>query len=458
MKKLFSILLIHVKKLSTSECYESVCWPKPSYGPMEVQRSEMLNGTKIVAAKTSGALMTACTIMFQAGSRYESSNFLGASHFLRAASSGSGCGFTAFSKLRVLQQHGAYLTCSSDRQSISYTLQCPLLYFSDLKYYLLDTAVRCCYHDWEISDRKSLVRGDLARIDPEQRVLDLIQKAFWAGPLANSVFCEDERIDQMSGDILNDYVKCNFKSSNCCVASVGVPFEETMKLAEMIDTQREKPKLKDHPPSRPRGGFEYYDLGSGSDTWIAVAIPSCGTDDLNNLFKHAIVMAACGVDNMQQGQHELDRIPQPPLGLMTGDDIYTNFRAFNISYAETGIFGIVAKTKSANANRNAFAVSEFLANVGDLNFTQIQDGKKRLKLSLALHEEDCVKVSEDLALQIANNSQIDSVQDSFTMIDMISLEEIKATATSLSSNCNQMAVAIVGDIGVVPTDQEIFKR
>lgn len=43
---------------------------------------------------------------------------------------------------------------------------------------------------------------------------------------------------------------------------------------------------------------------------------------------------------MQQGQHELDRIPQPPLGFMSGDDIFTNFRAFNISYADTGIFGI----------------------------------------------------------------------------------------------------------------------
>nr|XP_026489536.1 cytochrome b-c1 complex subunit 2, mitochondrial-like [Vanessa tameamea] len=458
MKKLLSIFLIHIKKLSTSKHDRSVCWPKCSYGPMEVQRSEMLNGIKIVAANTSGAIMAACTIMFQAGSRYESSNFLGASHFLRAASSGSGCGFTAFSKLRVLQQHGAYLTCSSDRQSISYTLQCPLLYFSKLKYYLLDTAVRCCYHDWEISDRKSLVRGDLARIDPEQRVLDLIQKALWAGPLANSVFCEDERIDQMSGDILNYYVMCNFKSSNCCVASVGVPFEETMKLAEQINTRREKPKLKDCPSSKPRAGFEYYDLSSGSDTWIAVAVPSCGTDDLNNLFKHAIVAAACGVDNMQQGQHELDRVPQPPLGLMTGADIFTNFRAFNISYADTGIFGIVAKTKSVTANRNALAVSEFLANVGDINFTQIQDGKKRLQLSLALHEEDCVKVSEGLALQLANNVQIDSVHNCFSMIDMISLDEIKATATSLSMNCKQMAVAIVGDLGVVPTDEEILKR
>ncbi|XP_045450205.1 probable mitochondrial-processing peptidase subunit alpha-1, mitochondrial [Melitaea cinxia] len=458
MKTIIPILFNNVNKLSTCNLNGAICWPKPSYGPMETHRSELMNGIKIVAAKTSGALMVACTIMFQAGSRYESPDFLGATHFLRAASTGSGCCYTAFSKLRVLQQRGAYLTCSSDRQSISYTLRSPLPYFGDLKYYLLDTAARCCYHDWEISDRKSLVRGDLARMNPEERVIDLIQKAFWAGPLANSIYCEDERIDDMSGELLNKYVNTYFKSTNCCVASVGIPFEETMMLADKIDTRRERPVLKPHPKSRPRAGFEYYDLGSGSDTWIAVAVPGCGTDDITNLYKHAIIASACGTGNMQQGQHELDRIPQPPLGFMSGDDIFTNFRAFNISYADTGIFGIIAKTRSETATRSAYAVAEFLSNVGDLDFKQIQDGKKRLQLDLAIHEEDCVKVVEGFALQLANDVRIDSLQESLNMIDTISPDEVKATAMCLARSSNEMAVAVVGDLSVVPNDHEILKK
>lgn len=41
--------------------------------------------------------------------------------------------------------------------------------------------------------------------------------------------------------------------------------------------------------------------------------------------------------------------------------------------------GIIAKTRSETANRTAYAVAEFLSNVGDLDFKQIQDGKKRLR-------------------------------------------------------------------------------
>ncbi|KAH9640201.1 hypothetical protein HF086_008437 [Spodoptera exigua] len=40
-------------------------WPKPDYGPMEVQRSILLNGMRVAAAKPLGAQIGACTVMYQ---------------------------------------------------------------------------------------------------------------------------------------------------------------------------------------------------------------------------------------------------------------------------------------------------------------------------------------------------------------------------------------------------------
>ncbi|XP_072938117.1 cytochrome b-c1 complex subunit 2, mitochondrial-like [Epargyreus clarus] len=405
----------------------------PGYGPMEVQRSELLNGVRIAAAKHLGSQISACTIMFQAGSRYECGDYIGASHFVRATTSAAAQGHTAYSKFRVLQQYGAYLTCSSDRQSIAFTMRCPLPVFCDLKHYLLDTAARCCYNEWDIDDRKPLVREDLYRITPEQRVMDLIQSALWTGPLSNSIYCAEERIDEMSENRLSCFAQVNFKSNCCSIASVGVPFDEIMKIAEKIDPKREKPTERMIAPSCPRNGFEYFDMGKDSDTWIAVAVPGCGTKDLANLLKHAIIAAACGTGNVQMGQHDLDRTLQPPLGLMAGADFFTEYKAFNISYAETGLFGIVAKTRAATARKAALAVTEFLANVGDLNFKQLEVGKKRLKLSLLLNDDDCTQVSQGLALQLASNVQMDSANNSCCMIDMICPDEITLTAKSISA-------------------------
>lgn len=43
----------------------TTCWPKPDYGPMEVMRSDLMNGIKVASAKPLGAQIGACTIMYQ---------------------------------------------------------------------------------------------------------------------------------------------------------------------------------------------------------------------------------------------------------------------------------------------------------------------------------------------------------------------------------------------------------
>lgn len=71
--------------------------------------------------------------------------------------------------------------------------------------------------------------------------MDLIHKAAFRGPLSNSVFCPEERIDDMSSDSLLSFVQSNFITVRCTVGSVGVPFEETLKMAERIELRRVSP-------------------------------------------------------------------------------------------------------------------------------------------------------------------------------------------------------------------------
>ncbi|RVE40855.1 hypothetical protein evm_014495 [Chilo suppressalis] len=211
-------------------------------------------------------------------------------------------------------------------------------------------------------------------------VMDLIQKASFNGPLANSVFCPKERIDGMSKESMLTFVNSNFKPVRCTVSSTGVRFEDALKMAEMIDLNRVRQADPCTARSNPKSGYEYHDLGPGRDTWIALAIPCCGSCDLACLLKHAIIAEACGTGAVATGQHREDRAPHGPLGTMAGGDVYTEYRAFNVSYFDIGIFGILAKTRACTAKQVARNAAEFLSNVGDLNFQQIATGKKRLRL------------------------------------------------------------------------------
>ncbi|KAH9640202.1 hypothetical protein HF086_008438 [Spodoptera exigua] len=302
--------------------------------------------------------------------------------------------------MRYVSQHGSSITCTSDRQSIAYTLRCPVSAFAEMKCFLLDTVIRCWFKEWEMEDLKPMIRDDLHRIHPEKRVIDLAQKACWGGPLNNSIYCESSRIDSMTGEILSNYTEWNFKTDHC---------------------------------SRYIFHFIF----------------------IRCLLQHAIIAHACGTGNMQDGTHVLDRTPEHPLGLMSGDDVHTTYRAFNLSYYETGIFGILARTRAHTAWDVAKAAAEFLSNVGDLSCDQIEIGKKRLKVSLAIHDDDCVRMAEGLALQVASGYQIDSAKNSMTMIDEISKYEIANTARCLSCKYQDMAIAVVGDIGRVPHNREL---
>ncbi|XP_047506217.1 probable mitochondrial-processing peptidase subunit alpha-2, chloroplastic/mitochondrial [Pieris napi] len=445
-----------VRQFSRTPSVWNLCWPSSHFRPQCVQRTELLNGIKVAAAKTSGTAVAACTIMFQAGSRFEINDDFGATHFIRAISPASGCAYTDFSKARVLQQFGAHLTCTATRQYIAFTLTCPLPSFKETKYYLLDTAARSMYNEWDIKDCMSHIRDDLYRITTEERVMDLVQRACWAGSLANSIYCEEERVESMTRLRLCGFVYENFKSSSCSVASVGVPFEETLKVADKIEMTRYKPPERKELPSNPRAGFEYYELGPGSDTCIAAVIPGCGASDLTCLLKHAIIAAACGTGSVQSGQHDIDCTPQGPLGHMAGADIHTKFRAFNIAYYDTGVFGILCNTRAQTAKTCTCALVEFLCNVGDLDFRQLEIGKKRLKMELARHDEDAAASAEGLALQLACGVRLDGVGDALALIDNITVDDLSCVAKAISSRRNDLAIAVVGDCGAVPHDQELF--
>lgn len=80
------------------------------------------------------------------------------------------------------------------------------------------------------------VHEDLYRISPEQRVMDLVQKACFTGGLSNSVFCEENRIYDMTTHTIDAFVNKYFLTSTCTIGSYGVPFEEVLKVASLVDS------------------------------------------------------------------------------------------------------------------------------------------------------------------------------------------------------------------------------
>ncbi|XP_049871943.1 cytochrome b-c1 complex subunit 2, mitochondrial-like [Pectinophora gossypiella] len=440
---------------------QAECWPKPEYGPMEVHRSNFLNGMKLAAASPLGAPICACTIMFQVGSRHEIDDELGVTHFLRAGSIMSGAAYSRYIKTRVLHQCGGFLSCSSDRQTVSYTLRCPMPVFPELKCYLLDCGVRCLFPHYELDDIKRMVREDLDRRTSESHVMDLIQKACFAGPLSNSVYCAEGRIDSMTSETIQNFVETLFRTNICSVGSFGVPFEEALKVASHIDCGRtERPPYMCMSVSCPRGGYEFFDKGRGEMTYVALGVPGAGTCDTDCFLKHAILAATLGQpgSSPQPWLHIADQTPAPPMTTLAEGDPFVNIKAFNISYMDTGVWGFLIQSDAKKIRCLTLKVNEFFANLCQkISIRDIDIGKKRLKLGAMAYTDTCERMAENLALQNATCCPCDGPRHLARMIDAIPPEEIIQTAGVLSTkHCSgQLAVAVVGDVAAAPDDSEM---
>ncbi|KAJ2949754.1 hypothetical protein O0L34_g15687 [Tuta absoluta] len=433
-----------------------VCYPKckPKFGPQPVHCAEFLSGLLVQAYNPLGGSIGACTVMFHAGSRNEYDDTIGVTHFIRAGSGCSGCSQTGFMRTRYLQQNGVYITCNTNRQTVAFTLRCPEPTFASVKYFLTDLAANCQYPDQELDEVRKIVRNDLGQRHPQQLVMDLVQKACFKGPLSNSIYCEEERIDQIDSEIINKFIQCHFKSAVCSVGSANLHYSEVMKVASNVNANREPPTSM---MSCPRGGFEFEDTGPGDDTYMAFAVPGAGSCSDRDVLIYSILAASCGFGNIHRGTHFLNRVQMNPIGCQVAGDVQTSFRAFNISYMDTGCFGILVRTTSKMARCSAFKAIEFLTNLDKLSTGQVVIGKKRLKVAAAFHNDNCVLASEGMALQAANGFMCDNATQMGCIIDQIPATEVLNAAKRIVERycAGEMAYAVVGDVSAAPHDGEL---
>lgn len=101
-----------------------------------------------------------------AGSRYETYDSLGASHMLRISGGLSAGDFSSFAYTRNLQQMGVGLTVSSDRESVTYTVEstannqeCGLLFLKEV--------IHPVFKPWEIDDMVPRIKTQVANVLPQ---------------------------------------------------------------------------------------------------------------------------------------------------------------------------------------------------------------------------------------------------------------------------------------------------
>lgn len=104
---------------------------------------------------------------YRAGSRNETPDNLGVAHVLRVAAGLGTRNSSQFAIIRNIQQVGANLTATSDREVISYTLEGTRKAVEQTLPFLSDVVTQQIFKPWEVSDQVPRLRLELAQRPPQ---------------------------------------------------------------------------------------------------------------------------------------------------------------------------------------------------------------------------------------------------------------------------------------------------
>lgn len=100
--------------------------------------------------------------IYRAGSRNETADNLGVTHLLRNCAGLSTKNVSQFLITRNIQQVGASLTATSDRETISYTLEGTKSAVDKVLPFLTEVATQQVFKPWEVSDTIPRLHLDIA--------------------------------------------------------------------------------------------------------------------------------------------------------------------------------------------------------------------------------------------------------------------------------------------------------
>lgn len=401
--------------------------------PREPVKTTTLSNGIVVASIETNAPLSRVGIAFKAGTRNEPAGKEGIIHLLRMTSSLSTKQSTQFSLTRVINQAGASLTCTSGREHVLYSMDASRKQIDGVLPKLTDAATQQVFKPWELSDNIYKIKLDLAAVQPETLVIELLHKVAFRTGLANSLFCPSHLVGKHTSEVLQSFVADNMRADNAAVVGVGIPHDRLVAYAQSLALKAGQSGSA--VPSKVHGGEVRVETSSPL-AYVAVAAPGASLADTKAMVTFALLQRALGTGiPVKYGSGAGSKLNQAVLGAGAVSSL-------NLNYSDAGLFGFVAAAPATDAGKVVSAAAKVLRSAS-VNESQFSRAKAQLKADLLMAKENTGVLFEELALQALLNQS-----DLLSTIDKVSIAEVNAVASRFATA--KLTVAAVGNLSNVP--------
>jgi len=375
---------------------------------------------------------------------------LGATHALRVCSSLATRNYSQFGLSRNLNQIGAELTITSNREETTYLLEATRDHLSRGVDILAEIISRPELRHWEVSDAKERLNFDLDVFDqrPELKAVELIHKAAFRNGLDKSLYAPRFNLGNLNSATLEDFRSKTFTSNNLTLIGTGLKHEDLVHYSDLFRLSGDAGVAR---AKSAYNGGEVREENTSQLVHVILAAEGANSSAkesvLAELIAHAYGTGAPRV-KYSTGASKVEKIAS---ALATKPMAVS---AFNASYSDTGILGyhIVADKKDIGKVTKAVYLESRATAANGLTEADLTRAKNSYKMSLALAAESSQGVIESIARNPDNANNSLNLTEVFKAIDAVTVKELNACLAITSTN--KLSMAAVGDLSELPRMEE----
>lgn len=414
-----------------------------------------------VATLPSASPIASVGVFVDGGSRYETPDNNGITHFLELMSLKSTTNRSDFRLVRDMLKLGANVSASSGREHLIYSADCLNEHVPHVLGTLGDVIQHHAFDQQEIIEEreKYLQSSDARDKIMDLKIMESIHEAAYNGTgLGLSLFAPAHNLDTFDHESLKHYTRSLFAPKRMVVSAVGVEHAELVALTNEVfnSLPRSDSDLVKVPAQYTGGEVRMHKRSSEGDglTHFALAFETANWHSKDLVAMCVLQMMMGGGGSFSAGGPGKGMYSRLYSNVLNKYDWAESCTCFNSIFTDSSLFGIYGTALPDKAHSLVDVMSkEVIRMTGPVDATELARAKNQLRSAVYMQLESRTLKLEDIGRQVITYGRVQSAQDISQQIEAVTPEDIQRVAKSMIAT--PVTIAAAGDLTSLPRYEQI---
>lgn len=383
----------------------------------------------------------------EVGSRYETADVSGISHFLEQVAFKSTKNRSAFKLVRDMSKLGTNIMSQASRDHMYYYGEAVRDHLPSVVNVYADLVQNHLFNEFEIQEVAEQYKANFTTDTGSDIMEALHSAAYFNNTLGNPLIASAQSIENFTPEVLRNWVNTFYTANRIVISAVGVDHAEFVALVESNFGGLQAGSSVEKAPSTYTGGeLRTHKTTDNGLTHIAIGFESAATTSADIVPSCVLQMMLGGGGSFSSGGPGKGMYSRLFTNVLNRHNWAHHISSFNSSYSDSGIFGIFGMTDAANAgNLTSVIADEIAKSAGPVSADELNRAKNQLKSNITMLLETRSAQVEDLGESVLLGV---SPAEVYSKIDTVTEADIQRVATNMMKTAPTLAA--IGDVSYVP--------